>query len=401
MIIPAAQPERRLLQLFLQKYTAQRMVGAEIRWQNRHQQPAVDVLLVPGVVAHAVGAKTAGLRCRRNHQTTGADAERKCPAPGVGMAGELIGRHGQTGIFHAVLGNGHIPLLLLNAHPHGELLLLHGNPGSIEHPEGIPGAVADGKHQMLRRKGVFPLRSLHHSAAHPSVFRQNSRKPMPESNLSSQFFQLLPDVFHHDFEIIRAHMGICVPKNLAGCAECHEFPENLLHSGVVHPGMELTVGKRPRAALAELDVRFGVQRSALPEARNLRGPGVYILSPLQHDGPCTGPGQHQGAEQPRRSRPHNHRALGQAQMLHREMVFAGRIEADLLAAALFEHLVLVGHVHPQGVDQSHVVLFPGVHRAAEHLEALYLAAQLPGQLFGELRLRLAGTKAQSLNFKHR
>ncbi len=88
-------------------------------------------------------------------------------------------------------------------------------------------------------------------------------------------------------------------------------------------------------------------------------------------------------------------------MLRRERIFPGSIEADPLAAALFQHLIFMGNLHAQSIDQSDIVLFPGVYGTAQHLKALDLTAQLPGQLFREPGLRLAGAKTEPLNLKHR
>ena len=42
----------------------------------------------------------------------------------------------------SVLGGVHVPLAVLDADPHGEGLGLHGDPGLVQHLEGIPCAVA-------------------------------------------------------------------------------------------------------------------------------------------------------------------------------------------------------------------------------------------------------------------
>ena len=85
----------------------------------------------------------------------------------------------------------------------------------------------------------------------------------------------------------------------------------------------------------------------------------------------------------------------------REVVLRGRVEADFFAAALFQHLIFVGKLYTKGVNKGYVLLLPRIHGTPEHLESLDLAAQLPLQFFRELRLRLPGTKPQTLNLKHR
>ena len=85
----------------------------------------------------------------------------------------------------------------------------------------------------------------------------------------------------------------------------------------------------------------------------------------------------------------------------REVVLRGRVEADFFAAALFEHLIFMGNVYTKGVNKTYVLLLPRIHGTPEHLKSLHLTAQFPLQFFRELRLRLPGTKPQTLNLKHR
>ena len=140
----AAQTVGRLLQLPLKSDARQGMVAAEIPWAHAHQQAAVDVLAAAGILAHAVGNGTPGLRGRRHHLSPGTDTEGE-HAPSVGqVAGELVAAHRQgrmPGIF-LILHGIHAALQMLDAHPHGKGLGLHKKALTIEPFHRVPGAVA-------------------------------------------------------------------------------------------------------------------------------------------------------------------------------------------------------------------------------------------------------------------
>ena len=87
-VVPAAQGIGRLLDLPLEPDARQRIVPAAVILR-RHvdQQRAVDVLLITGILAHAVGDHAARLRSGGHHLPAGADAEGKGTAAIVQMAG--------------------------------------------------------------------------------------------------------------------------------------------------------------------------------------------------------------------------------------------------------------------------------------------------------------------------
>ncbi len=76
---------------------------------------------------------------------------------------------------------------------------------------------------------------------------------------------------------------------------------------VLHQRVQLSVGKRPRAALPELDVGFGIQNPQLPEPLYGSRPLCGSLSPFQKDRAIARSCQHKPAEQPGRPGPHNDR----------------------------------------------------------------------------------------------
>ena len=81
-------------------------------------------------------------------------------------------------------------------------------------------------------------------------------------------------------ELVGAHVGLGVRKNSVRRAAAHQRLHNKPVAHVLGAGVQLTVGERPCAALAELDFALRVQRAAVPEPIHIRLPLFYGLPPL-------------------------------------------------------------------------------------------------------------------------
>ena len=60
-------------------------------------------------------------------------------------------------------------------------------------------------------------------------------------------------------------MGLCVVDNALVRAVLSKLLKHPAHAVVVRAGIELAVGEGARAALTELDVRLGIERTARAE----------------------------------------------------------------------------------------------------------------------------------------
>ena len=93
-VVAAAQGEGGVLQLPLEPDAGQGMVVREVGGGDVHQQRAIDVLPVAGVLAHAVGDHAPRFRRGGHHLSAGADAEGKGAASVGQVAGQLVGGGG-------------------------------------------------------------------------------------------------------------------------------------------------------------------------------------------------------------------------------------------------------------------------------------------------------------------
>ena len=216
-VVPTPQSVGCRLQLPLEGDTRQGIFRpAIVLWRHVHQQAAIDILLVPGEFAHAVGDHPLRLRSGRHHLPAGADAEGVGrPAAGQ-MAGELVGRRrkpGMPGVL-PVLGGVAVRLPVFDPHPHGEGLGLHGHTPFMEHGEGVPGGVPWAEEQVGAGKGINALRPLRGDAPQGAVPDVQIRQPALKPDVRSQFQQTAAQIYQNGVEIIRAHMGFGIDQNI-------------------------------------------------------------------------------------------------------------------------------------------------------------------------------------------
>ena len=132
-------------------------------------------------------------------------------------------------------------------------------------------------------------------------------------------------------------MGFCVDENIFTRTEADEFLQNEAVARIFRAGVELAVGKRACAALAELDIGGRVERTGRPEALHVALALFDTLSAFEQNRPCAAAGEDERAEQTARSRAddngtHRRRfdALGQN-------VALGDIARDVFIMAVFQH----------------------------------------------------------------
>ena len=122
-----------------------------------------------------------------------------------------------------VLGGVHVPLAVLDADPHGKGLGLHGNPGLVQHLEGIPCAMARRQHHRPHRQTVRPLPCPDVQPRQDAIPALQSLQPVAEAHLRPQRQQLLPQVFQCDVQHIRPHMGLGIRQNTLRRTASHQL----------------------------------------------------------------------------------------------------------------------------------------------------------------------------------
>ena len=319
------------------------------------------------------------------------------------MAGELVGGGRKAGVSGVllVLGGVAVRLTVLNPHAHGEGLGLQADTTGVEHGEGVPGGVAGAQGQVGTGKGSRTLWSLRGNAGQAALPDVQVRQAGFKADVRPQAEQLPAQIFQNGVQVVGAHMGLGVGQNVLRRPAGHQLLQNEAVARVFGAGVQLSVGEGAGAALAELDIGGGVQRAGGPEALHIRLPRLHGTAPLQQDGPQARPGQHQGAEETRRSCSHHHRRpLRRGPGGGKRVGGPGDRETHPFAAASPRGggLVFDGDLH--GVNHEYPV--PGVHTAAEDTEGENICLpdpQQPGGLRGEAGSGGAGGELDVFDFQ--
>ena len=140
-----------------------------------------------------------------------------------------------------------------------------------------------------------------------AVLQLQPRQAVAEADVTAKLRQLLPQVYQNIAEVVGAHMGLGIAEDALRRAVGGQGFQYEAVAHVSGAGIQLAVGKRARAALAELDVGLRVQRPGLPEPLHVLCPPLHVPAPFQQDGARAAPGQGQGAEQASGSRAYHDR----------------------------------------------------------------------------------------------
>ena len=273
------------------------MLAAEILRPDAHEQRAVGVYAVAGVIAHAVGDDAVGFAGRGDDRAARAHAERVDAAAARQVQRQLVIRRAKRRMARrrAVLRGVDEALRMLNARADGEGLLHQRDAARKQRLKRVAGAVADSEDDGFGGQFLFALCVLIANGGDMAVRMQYARQPRAEAHLAAQLENPHAHGLDHAAELIRADVRLGVNENVVRCAEAHKCAQNVLAARVFRARVELAVGKRARAALAELHVggRGKGFRAARPVGVHIAGAGIHVLAAFQHDGACARFGQRQ------------------------------------------------------------------------------------------------------------
>ena len=188
---------------------------------------------------------------------------------------------------------------MLDARADGEGLLHERDAARQKRFERIAGAVADGEHDGFGGQLVPALRVFIANGGDAAVPVQHLRQARAETHFAAQFENPHAHGLDHAAELVRADVRLCVDQDVMRRAEAHEGAQDVLAARILRAGVELSVGKRACAALAELHVGSGGKRlrAARPVSANVAGARIDVLTAFEHDGARARFGQRQRGKQ--------------------------------------------------------------------------------------------------------
>ena len=172
---------------------------------------------------------------------------------------------------------------------------------SVQHSERI---VRRMPHRQSQRS-AWDIRAVDAYAVHSARMQLQAFKRREETHFAAQLQHAAAQVLYNSAELIRADVRFRLGQYVLRRAEFHEAFQHPGAERVADTGGELSVGKRSRAALAELHVGGRVERSACPEALHRPDTAVHIRAALQHDRPVAEFAQGQRTEHSRGSEARN------------------------------------------------------------------------------------------------
>ena len=221
---------------------------------------------------------------------------------------ELVVRRAERGMARrrAVLAPVDVALQMLDARADGERLARHRHAEGVEHLKRVPRAVADRQHDVVRVDRPLARRVGKRRAHNPAAVEDQARQLRLEADRSAVGNDRLAQVLHHGAQPVGADVRLREEANLLRRAHLAERLQHLAAARIVNARIQLAVGKRPRAALAELHVALGLQRAAAPKRLDVAA-RASRLAALDHQRRKPRLRQPQRREQPRRPQPDHQR----------------------------------------------------------------------------------------------
>ena len=277
---------------------------------------------------------------------------------------------------------------VLDAHAHGEGLLRHAHALTEQGLHRVPGAVTDAQQHRVAVQLPLPVPVAHRDARHAAAPEPQPRQPGLKAHLAAQLHNLLPHGGHHAPQQVGAHVGLLQIENLLRRAVAHEGLQHRAHMGRLDAGVQLAIGERARAALAELHVALRVHLALPLQPLHVQHALLHGPSPLDQDGPRPGPGQRQRRKEARRARAHHHGTLGKPGLGQRTRR-PGRHPLDGAGLQAAQQRLLPVHLHLQIHHEVHIALVPGIHRQLPQRDlpdALRAHPEPPGRRLTQRRL---------------
>ena len=285
---------------------AARAGGADVLGREADDDAGIGVALVARVLAHAVGHHPARLGGRGDDRAARAHAEAVDRAAVLRVVHQLVvggAEQRMAGVLLAEPGAIDHALRMLDAKADRERLGLHRHAALVQHGEGVAGAVAEGEHDLVGAQllgacfGACAARDR--QAANPAGLDPQVDDARAEADLAAEALDLGAHLLDHADQPEGADVRLGDVGDLLGRAGLDELLDHLARemARVADLAPELAVGKGAGAALAELDVRFGIEHAAPPQAPGVAGALAHGAAALEDDRAEAHLRQQQGGEE--------------------------------------------------------------------------------------------------------
>ena len=289
---------------------------------------------------------------------------------------------------------------MLDSHAHRKRLAFHEQARIAYAVEHVARRMAARENYIACRQNEFFTRSVFLALGAPhrhnaAVFEFHAFKTRAETHLTTPRDNLLAHGFHDIHELVGTNVRLAFPKNLFRGARLRENMQHVAATRILDVRGELAVGKRARATLAELHVRFRVQSAAFFEGIDGSHARIDVFTALEHDGRRARLRKSPCREQARRAHAHHDGTSVTPKPFANAIAIIGNMAFDLdfrfcsLACQGFFDF-LVGHFKNKRRREMDVVFPTRINRKFRELPRSDICIA-NAQRMGKLRLRHAGT----------
>src|SRR3989344_385420 len=187
-------------------------------------------------------------------------------------------------------------LRVFDAKPDGERFGFDVHAAVVQHFKGVARAVADGEDDVV---GGDEFAIGERYTTQRFVIKDDVGNVSVEANLAAEFEDFLAKISHDLDQPQRADVLLADVNDFFQRARVHEVFQYLtdMMPAILDAGMELAVGERTRADLAELHVGFRIEVALAPEAPHVLRAVAHALAAFQNQRPEAHARQRQPGEQ--------------------------------------------------------------------------------------------------------
>ena len=278
-------------------------------------------------------------------------------------------------------------LRMFDPHPDRKRLCVHRDPGGMQRLETVTRAVPDRQHHVpgLDDAAVLQAETRDPPGAIGRRFDVELHDPRLEAVFPAQRLDGPAQALDHADQPEGADMRLGGDQDLLGGTGADELLQHLapIMVRIADLAVELAVGERARAALAELHIAFQDQFGASPESEGIDGAAAHDAAALEQDRPQSHLRQHQAGQQSARAGTDHHRPRCREPVL-RGQVWRGREAVACVGGAhrraagvAGEHRSLVAKGDIDAVDQADGAALAGVVAAPDDREGQQLGRRQP------------------------
>ena len=197
---------------------------------------------------------------------------------------------------------------MFDTHTDGKRLLFQGNALVMEHVIRIAGTVADTHNDQLCRVLIAAVDGHRRDAS--AIVAMDCRDTAGKTDFAALRLDGVAHILDDAAQDIGPDVGIIGIQDVFRRSGIDESLQNAPQQRMIDAGRQFPIGKGPRSAFAELDVRRCLEGAAAPKIFNVFRAGIDVTPPFKDDRRIAVFSQGQGCRQAGRAGPDDDGPVG-------------------------------------------------------------------------------------------